>query len=119
MIAQKNIKIVFWILAIVVLVLSSMPGSVSHNYSILHLDKLAHFGTFFVLSILLLFAYKFSKPFFTTALVMALFGLAIEILQLYVPRRVFSMNDITADLLGIMLALIVYRIYRGKYISSS
>jgi len=113
---QKYIKMIFWILAIAVLVLSLMPGSVSH--SIKNLDKFAHFGAFFLLSILLLFAYKFSKPFFTTALVMALFGLAIEVLHLYVPRRVFSMYDFAADLLGIVVALIIYRMIRNKFIAT-
>jgi len=103
---QKCIKAIFWIAAFAVLVLSSMPVSV--NYPVQNLDKLAHFGTFFLLSMLLLFAYKFSKPLFTTALVMSLFGLAIEVMHLYVPRRAFSMYDFTADLLGIMMALLVF-----------
>ncbi len=117
MLKQKYIKVVFWILAFAVLVLSSMPGAISH--SINNVDKLAHFGAFFLLSILLLFAYKFSKPFFTTALVMALFGFAIEVLHLYVPRRVFSMYDFAADLLGIIIALIIYRMIRSKFIVTS
>jgi VanZ family protein len=120
LIKQKYIKLIFWILAIAVLVLSSIPGSVSHPiYSIQHLDKIAHFGTFFVLSILLLFAYKFSKPFFTTALLMALFGLAIEVLHFYVPRRVFSMYDFAADLLGIIVALIVFCILSSRFMTNS
>ena len=113
LIKQKYIKVIFWVLALVVMVLSLIPGSAS--YSINNLDKLVHFGAFFILSILLLFAYKFSKPFFTTALVMALFGLAIEVLHLYVPRRVFSMYDFAADLLGIMVALVIYRIICSKF----
>jgi len=114
---QKYIKMAFWSLAFTVLVLSSMPGAISH--SIKNVDKYAHFGAFFLLSILLLFAYKFSKPFFTTALVMALFGFAIELLHLYVPRRVFSMHDFAADLLGIIVALVIYRIIRSKFIATS
>ncbi len=116
-IKQSYVKVIFWIVAIAVAVLSSMPGSVS--YSIKNLDKLAHFGTFFLLSFLLLFAYKFSTPFFTTPLVMAVFGLAIEVLHLYVPRRVFSMYDFAADLLGIIVALIIYRMIRSKFIATS
>lgn len=117
LIEQKYIKLIFWLLAIAVLILSLIPGSVSH--SIQHLDKLAHFGTFFLLSILLLQAYKFSKPFFTTAMVMALFGLAIEVVHLYVPRRVFSMYDFAADLLGIMAALILFRVLSSKFVATS
>ncbi|MEJ2116128.1 MAG: VanZ family protein [Gammaproteobacteria bacterium] len=109
---QKYVKVLFWISAIVVLVLSSMPGTL--NYSVHNLDKLAHLLTFFSLSILLLFSYKFAKPFFTTASLMALFGLVIEILQRYVPNRVFSMTDFAADILGIALALILFRILGDK-----
>jgi len=50
---------------------------------------------------------------------MALFGLAIEVLHLYVPRRVFSMYDFAADLLGIMAALIVFRILFSKFVATS
>lgn len=112
---QKYIKMVFWVLAFSVLVLSSMPGAGAISDSIKNVDKLAHFGAFFLLTILLLFAYKFSKPFFTTALVMALFGFAIELLHLYVPQRVFSLYDFAADLLGIIAALIIYRMIRSKF----
>ena len=109
---QIYVKVLFWISAIVVLVLSSMPTTL--NYTIHNLDKLAHLLTFFSLSILLLFAYKFAKPFFTSALLMALFGLMLELLQRYVPNRVFSMTDFAADILGIALALILFRILGDK-----
>jgi VanZ family protein len=114
---QQYIKLIFWIFAIAVLILSAMPGSINH--SIQHLDKLAHIGTFFLLSILLLFAYTLSRPFITAALIMTLFGFGIEVLHLYVPRRVFSLYDFAADLLGIMAALIVFRILSSKLIAAS
>ena len=50
---------------------------------------------------------------------MALFGLGIEILHLYVPRRIFSMYDFAADLLGIMVALVVFRVLSKKYMAVS
>jgi len=111
---QKYFKIVFWISAIAVLILSVIPGSLTVRHSIEHLDKLAHFAAFFVLSILLLFAYRLAKPFYTTALLMALFGFSIEVLHLYVPRRFFSMYDFAADLLGVLIALIIYRLVSNK-----
>lgn len=109
---RKYIKIIFWLLVIMVLVLSFMPGSVSS--SIQHVDKLEHLVAFFVLSILLLLAYKFSKPLFTTAIIMALFGMGIEVVQVYIPNRIFSMQDFLADIVGIVLALLVYRIFSRK-----
>ncbi len=112
---QTYVKVLFWVFAIAVLILSAIPVSAPIHHSINHLDKLGHFAAFFLLSILLLFAYKFTKPFLTTALIMALFGFSIELLHLYVPRRFFSMYDFAADLLGMLVALIIYRMLSAKY----
>lgn len=111
---HKYIKVMFWVFAATVLILSAIPGSVTINHSVKHLDKVGHFAAFFLLSILLLFAYKLAKPFLTTALVMAIFGFSIELLHLYVPQRVFSMYDFAADLLGVVVALIIYRMLCRK-----
>jgi Predicted integral membrane protein len=115
-IERKYIKLLFWLFVRIVLIVSSVPGSVGQ--SILHLDKLIHIAAFFVLSILMLLAYRFSKPFLSTAIIMAMFGLGIELLHLYVPRRVFSLYDLAADLLGVVIALIVYQILRNTKLTS-
>ncbi|MGH1537576.1 MAG: VanZ family protein [Gammaproteobacteria bacterium] len=94
--------------------MSSMPREFGINHTISNADKFAHAFAFFVLSMLLLFGYKLSKPLFTSALVMALFGLFIEVLQRFVPNRMFSMVDFVADLLGIALALIFFRMLSNK-----
>lgn len=109
---QQYLKVLFWSLVIAVLVISCLPGSAT--ITIKHVDKFAHFLTFFLLSILLLFAYKFSKPFFVTALLMALFGLAIEMLHFYIPNRVFSMYDFAADVFGILVAFLAYKFLKNK-----
>ncbi len=116
---RKYIKVMFWAFAIIVLILSSIPGSVTIRHSIEHLDKVGHFAAFFLLSILLLFAYKLTRPFLTTTLLMTLFGFSIELLHLYVPRRFFSMYDFAADLLGVVCALILYRILSNIYNTST
>lgn len=90
-----------------------MPGTKIQFISIS--DKLAHFTAFFVLSILLLFAYKFTKPFFITSLLMALFGIAIEVLQIYVPYRTFDVHDFLADMLGVMTALILFQLLSRRH----
>ena len=112
---QTYLKVVFWVLAAAVLILSVIPGSVTIRHSIENLDKVAHFGAFFVLSILLLFAYKLTKPFLTTAFLMAVFGFSIELLHLYVPRRFFSMYDFAADLVGVAVALCIYWVITNKF----
>ena len=64
--------------------------------------------TFFTLSFLLLFAYSFKNPFLITIILMASFGMMIEILHLYVPNRTFSILDFIADISGIFAAIIFY-----------
>jgi VanZ family protein len=98
----------FWACFLVVLFLSTLPGTKVQFISTS--DKLVHFAAFFVLSILLLFAYKFTKPFFMTSLLMAVFGIVIEVLQIYVPYRTFDVYDFLADMLGVMTALILFQI---------
>ena len=107
---QNQIKILFWCCVIMVFVFSCLPGSGSNLafFAIQNLDKLAHFMTFFVLSILLLFAYSFKNPFLITIILMASFGMMIEILHLYVPNRTFSILDFVADISGIFAAIIIY-----------
>jgi VanZ family protein len=115
---HKHIQVMFWVCASVVLILSIIPGSVTISHSIEHLDKFGHFAAFFLLSILLLFSYKLTKPLLTTAMLMALFGFSIELLHLYVPRRFFSMYDFAADLLGVAVAIIIYQIFCTKFNNS-
>ena len=111
---QKYLKTLFWLLAISVLILSCLPGTESRTFTIENLDKVAHFFTFFLLSILLLLAYTFSKPFMVTAFLMTLFGLAIELLHLFIPNRVFSIYDFAADVLGILAAFLIYKLMSRK-----
>jgi len=111
---RNYIKLIFWLLVVAVLVISSWPGSAS-SPSIQHLDKLVHFAAFFILTSLLLFGYTFRKPLLIPALIMALFGILIEVIQIFVPYRVFSMPDFVTDLFGIMLALLLFRNYSRKF----
>ncbi len=115
---HKHIQVMFWVFASIVLILSILPGSVTIRHSIQHLDKLGHFAAFFLLSILLLFSYKLTRPLVTTALLMAVFGFSIELLHLYVPRRFFSMYDFAADLLGVAVALMIYQIFCKQFSSN-
>ena len=114
LIKQKYLKVLFWLIIASVLVLSCVPGSAPAVLKIVNLDKVVHFSTFLLLSTILLFAYAFGKPFIATAFLMTLFGLLIEVVQLYVPNRLFSIYDLVADILGILAALLVYKLIHKK-----
>jgi len=69
-------------------------------------DKANHFIAFFVLYILL---YRGFKIFTTLANISILmfFALQIEVLQYFIPNRYFSLLDIVADGVGMLIAIVV------------
>ena len=66
-------------------------------------DKLNHLFAFFVLS--LLANYSFPDKQFGRAVFLPLmgYGLAIEIIQYFLPYRMFSLFDVAADAVGIVI----------------
>ena len=77
-------------------------------------DKLNHFVAFFVLYILLYFGFKIFTTFGKVSLLM-LFAVQIEIVQYFIPNRYFSLLDILADGIGILIAIGVISFYT-KYV---
>ena len=65
-------------------------------------DKLNHFVAFLVLALLVDFSFPNSR--FNTDKIFLLlgYGLSIEIIQYFLPHRMFSMLDIVADSLGLL-----------------
>ncbi len=65
-------------------------------------DKTNHFVAFLILSLLLDFSFPYSR--FNTAKIYSLFmyGCLIEIIQYFLPHRMFSLLDIVADSLGLL-----------------
>jgi len=77
-------------------------------------DKLNHLIAFFVLYILIDRGFKI----FTTlakVCLLFIFALQIEIVQYFIPSRYFSVLDIVADCIGIVIAIGVLSFYE-KYI---
>jgi VanZ family protein len=66
-------------------------------------DKLAHLMTFFGLALLTDFAFPRWRFGWTKILPLLAYGLLIEIIQLFLPYRTFSLLDLTADAAGIVL----------------
>jgi VanZ family protein len=79
---------------------ASKPGS----------DKSLHFIGFFILSLLLIFTFKnyTAKRVYLKSLIIAIIiGIIIEIIQLFIPARSFSLLDLAADAGGIALAMML------------
>lgn len=65
-------------------------------------DKLNHFAAFLVLALLLDFSFPNSR--FNTDKILPLiaYGVGIEVIQHYLPHRMFSFFDVGADILGLV-----------------
>ena len=99
---------------IVIFVLCTMPPSGIPEVRIPYLDKIAHFGIFFVQSVLLslLFNFQSRKSYFQIILLSTLLAFAygglIEILQSEFFNRTGDFYDLIADILGGFAGAIAY-----------
>ena len=76
-------------------------------------DKLNHFFAFFVLYILLSFAYK-RLELRSKVFLLLLFGMQIEVVQHFIEGRYFSLIDVVADGVGILLGVLFHTLVLRK-----
>ncbi len=101
-------KILFWSCVLAILVLTMLPTVAMEI--VYATDKFAHFIAFFILSFLLWSAYKLPQPFITSVFLLGGFGLVIELLQYYIPYRSFSLFDFAADVAGVVVGGVLYKL---------
>lgn len=78
-----------------------------------HLDKLVHFGIFFVLALTFHRAFALSAK--LSLLFLACYGLLIEVAQSYAPGRGADVYDWLADASGV-IAYFIWHYLREKYL---
>lgn len=66
-------------------------------------DKLNHIFAFFVLALLADFSFPENKFNFRIIIPLMGYGLAIEFIQYFLPHRMFSLFDVAADALGLLI----------------
>ena len=114
LINKKTYRLLF-ILAIVVTLISTL-SVVSKSVAVYLInDKLIHGLMFFVIAFLCSHALG-SKFGFKAVIALALFGLAIEVLQHLLPWRSFSLLDWLADVIGILAYDVIHRLKRRYYL---
>lgn len=101
---QKAFKIAFWIALGCIEYLATTSYHIALVESLW--DKFNHFFAFGVLYILLSFGYVGLKG-WQKAFLLLLFGAQIEIVQSFLPSREFSLLDIVADSIGIVIGAAV------------
>ena len=108
---------VIW--AMIIFVLCTMPQSRLPQIKIQHLDKVAHFGCFFVQSVLLslLLRYKTKCSYLfiilLSTLIALVYGGSIEVLQSKFFNRTGDIYDLIADVLGGLTGALIYPAIRN------
>ncbi|MFT5236079.1 MAG: VanZ family protein [Shewanella sp.] len=81
-----------------------------------NMDKIGHFGSFFCLAYLTHFAFK--PKWYQLAIMLACYGIFIELVQSTLPYRSASVADFVADMLGVLLFSCCHWSYQ-RYIKAS
>ena len=108
---NKTYRLLFILGVIVTLILTlSMPIGLAKSGLIN--DKVAHAVTFSVLAFL--FSHTLGNKYgFQAIVILAAFGLLIELIQYFLPWRSFSWLDWIADLMGIFVYEIIHRVKKS------
>ena len=93
--------VVVFLYTLFVAVVSLSPGTGS---SINPWDKLAHFGTYGIFTVLVWGITGYGRRFIVACLCIVLYGGIIEITQSFLPGRVMSGYDFLANTLGVVIA---------------
>ena len=118
-------KFIFYLSNIILLVLYLFPGSLLGCYLYndcqlqpqLTKDFLVstnHLYAFSLLSIIGFFTYNDSKKLNFLNIYLVLLSIILEILHIFIPARSFELSDLFGNLLGVLIVLTIYFIYR-KY----
>ena len=107
----KIAKILFWLALFGSYLLAILPQD--HQIEITPFsDKSNHFIAFATLTILILYGY--SMNYLKASILMLLYGIWIEVTQLFLVDRYAEVMDIVADVVGIFIGTVLFFIYSSK-----
>ena len=78
-------------------------------------DKLHHFLSYLILSILGSLAYYEKKFFYKLLIFLILISFFLELFQIWIPNRYFEFLDIFANLFGIIIGMYGIKLFKIKY----
>jgi len=74
-----------------------------------------HFYVFTILSVLGIFAYRNTKKINFLIIYLFLLSIILEIFHLIIPNRGFEWSDLFGNILGLIFAIIIYKV-KNKYV---
>ena len=117
-------KIIFHFLNIILIFFYLFPGSILGWFFYRNLKiqpqltdnffniSSNHFYTFFVLSITGIFSYLKHKKLNLLIKYLLLLSVILELFHLLLPQRAFELSDLFGNILGVMVAIIIYKIWK-------
>lgn len=118
---DKNYKIslfigitIIW--SVLILVLTTIPPSAIPSVAFRHIDKVVHFGLFLIFGFFLAGVVKvkwksniFRNWILVTIVLATGYGIAVEILQNYVPGRTSDLIDVFFNFIGALSGVYLFR----------
>jgi VanZ family protein len=101
---QRSILLV-WIVSVAMVIYLSLYPSLEIPYDFIDADKIVHLLAYLWLAALPFFAFQVPKTALSSALCMVPLSIGLEIAQYYVPGRCFSVADLVANCLGVMIGI--------------
>ena len=119
----KLLKFIFHVSVILLIIISLYPGSLlgfifygdsSQQPNLIQNPfgtSINHFFYYFYITILGLFIYLRTNSFKKLIYILFFLSIILEVLQFIVPNRVFQLYDLTGNLLGVLVAYFLIKIY--------
>ena len=119
----KFLKFFFHISILLLIIISLYPGSLFGYLFYGDFSKqpnlienpfgttINHFISFVYVSLLGFFLYSKAKNFQNLAYALFFLSVILELLQLIIPNRAFQLSDLSANILGVIVAYSVVKIY--------
>lgn len=115
---KKQFKIIFWLWALTLFILSSIPNIPTQQINIwdepFRLDYLEHFGVFFLLGVFYIL-WKLEEGFVFSyvrngwyMIALWVFASLNELQQIWIPGRTFNPLDLIYNTLGLVVVFIVF-----------
>lgn len=101
----RRFVLLLWIISVLTVVYFSVTPKLEFPYTFDHADKIYHMLSYLWLSALPFFAFSGRGAVLAGGLAMIPLGIVLEFVQAYVPGRSFSLLDMAADCLGVVLGM--------------
>ncbi len=111
--------LVIWIASVLTVVYLSLSPRIELPYDFDNADKVYHMLAYLWLAALPFFAFLNPKEALVATLSMIPLGIGLEIAQYYVPGRLFSLADMAANCLGVILGIWLARYAKRLHFSRS